>query len=169
MSLPTVARAVCCALGVLLAACGASPAPTTTLDVSVRANVNPAPPASGSSPVLVGWSAIESSPGCFFFSGPRDLGRDDHLGQLATLALSANGAQLVFDGALTFVGGATGPTLSLVRTAPHDYGGTWTTRETIVLSRSGETWVGTYHYDEHDGASAAGTCHIDASLVVGPR
>jgi hypothetical protein len=160
-------------VGVLSAGCATTTTTTTTtttVEVVASGNANPTPLAASSAPVLVTWSNLRSTPGCFFFSGPESLGRDDHLGGFATLTTTAMGAELAFDGALVFSGAASGPTISVSRSAPHDFGGTWTSRETIVLSRSGAAWVGTYHYDEHEGAATApGTCHIDASVVVSAR
>src|SRR5262245_34249121 len=76
--------------------CGAAPTPPA---VVASGNVNPTATA-GASTVLVGWGVVRSSPGCFFFSGPGDLGRDDHLGALASLAVGSASGQLVFDGDL---------------------------------------------------------------------
>ena len=135
-------------------------------------NTNPEPlPATVGAPVLVSWSDIRSSASCFFFSGPRDLGRDDHLGALATLTLTPPTAELVFvEGGYRFTGPVSGAALSALRDASHEYSGTWTTRESIALSASGDAWVGTYHYDEIDPATRVpSSCHIDATVVVTRR
>ena len=33
----------------------------------------------------VAWDDVRASEGCFFFSGPLELGRDDHLGTMASV------------------------------------------------------------------------------------
>ena len=136
--------------------------------VASGGNENPEPLAAiAGVPVVVTWSNVRSSTSCFFFSGPGELGRDDHLGPSASLTVSAGAAELVFAGGLRFAGTVAGSTLATSREAPHEYGGTWMTRETLRLSASGDAWVGTYHYDELDPSTGApSSCHIDATIVL---
>lgn len=104
----------------------------------------------------------ESAPDCFYFSGPGDLGRDDHLGDSATY----DGSSLRFAGDLVFVQDSSG---ALVRVANHQYEGTWMTRETITLSPAGGGFAGTYHYDEFgDGGATPSACHLDAQVELAP-
>lgn len=154
----------------------ATPAPPSAHGAEVvlaapSGNTNPEPLAAVRGlPVLVAWSDVRSSASCFFFSGPRDLGRDDHLGANAALTLEPPGASLVFEGDLRFDGVLSLGALSLVREAPHEFGGTWLSRESIVLTPVGASWVGTYHYDEINPATRApSSCHIDARVMVAPR
>ncbi len=162
-------------VGLALVGCTASvaveAAPPSSVGVSSSGNDNPRPMAAlRRAPVSVAWSDVHSSGSCFFFSGPGDLGRDDHLGASASLTLEPPNAELVFEGDLRFVGPVWGGTLAASRESPHEYGGTWTTRETLRLSASGDAWVGTYHYDELDPSTRApSSCHIDAAVVVVPR
>lgn len=168
-------------LATLVVSCGgatsasSTPAATSTTPLLVEVtagNTNPEPLASTvGAPVTVAWSDIRSSSSCFFFSGPGDLGRDDHLGPFAAITLTPPSAELFFEGGgYRFTGAVSGGILSVGRDAPHEYGGTWMTRETITLSASGSAWVGTYHYDELDPATRVpSSCHIDATVVVTRR
>lgn len=134
----------------------------TVSNTNVR--TSPSDPAGS---VRVAFREVVSSPGCFFFSGPGELGRDDQLGERADLS----GARLRFS-----------PTIEFARTtelgdgtsvwgreAVHEYGGPWRSRETITLMRSGAGWVGRYRYQElSPGATTPGTCTIEARVELWP-
>lgn len=120
-------------------------------------------------PYGVRWSEIVSSPGCFFFSGPGALGRDQQLGESATFAIGEGRASLDFGSGVVFAGPRTGDRITLARRATHDFSGKWVTAETITLELApAGGWIGRYHYDEHAPSDPTpGTCHIDASVLVG--
>lgn len=124
-------------------------------------------------PVAVRWGAPQTTPGCFFFSGPGELGRDDHLGEAARLVASDRDVRLAFDTGPELAGGAplgrsTPDVTVLGRASHHEFGGRWTVRESLTLTRVDEqTFRGTYHYDEIAPDSAVpGECHIDVAVVV---
>jgi hypothetical protein len=168
---PRISPALACFGLVVLGACGSAPTETTTItEVTVR-STGGAAPANANRRAVPGvyraaWRDVTSTDGCFFFSGPADLGRDDHLGTEARMS----GGVLELGPALTFREVSPG---TWMREAPHEHGGTWTSRETITLtpttSAFGEGFVGHYHYDElAPGTTAPGTCHIDARLELWP-
>lgn len=154
----------------VLLACGPVPTETTVTEITVRTSGDE-PGTNANRRAVPGvyraaWRDVTSTAGCFFFSGPTDLGRDDHLGDDARMS----GGTLELGPALVFHEAAPG---TWVREAPHEYGGTWTSRETITLtptsSPAGDGFVGRYHYDEiSPGTTAPGTCHIDARLELWP-
>lgn len=147
----------------LLVGCGPSSAaaPPTTPEPAVNHNRRAV-----AGEYRVAWRDVTSTEGCFFFSGPQDLGRDDHLGDAARQL----GDVLVITPAYEFRLAGPG---TFVRQASHEYGGAWTSRETLTLapasSAMGEGLVGRYHYDEiGPGETAPGTCHIDARIELWP-
>lgn len=118
----------------------------------------------------VRWSEVQTeTPGCFFFSGPGELGRDTQLGDGAAFAIGERRARLDFGSGAVFEGERVGERIMLERSSTHDFDGKWTVRETLTLDLApAGGWVGRYHYDEYPpGESSPGTCHIDASVLVG--
>jgi hypothetical protein len=130
----------------------------------------PSPPARSDRPLQVQWSNVTSSSGCFFFSGPESLGRDDHLGAVASYASDGRTARLVFDGRVIFEGFLGTQPFTLVRTSVHQYSGTWSVRETFALDPLGQgAFRGRYHYDELDpSGNPTGSCNIDALVMLVP-
>ncbi|MFK7991294.1 MAG: hypothetical protein AB8I08_35085 [Sandaracinaceae bacterium] len=129
----------------------------------------------GNQAVNVHWSAIRTRrPGCFFFSGPGELGRDDPLGTSASLEWGARRVALRF-GAVTFEGRRAGSTVTLARQSTHAFAGDWRVTERIHgdLAQVGPECRGlrlTYAYEEcHVGDPCPGSCHIDAVLTVAAR
>lgn len=122
-------------------------------------------------PYGVRWSDVATvTSTCFFFSGPGELGRNTSLGEQATFAVGDHRARLGFGADVVFDGPRAGDRITLSRVSTHDYdGGKWTVRETITLELApAGGWAGRYHYDEYEpGAATPGTCHIDASVLVG--
>ena len=112
------------------------------------------------------WADVVPTPGCFFFSGPLDLGRDTHLGSGAELVLEGGVARLAFDPQTVFIQVSEGV---LVRRGSYPHGGsTWTTEETITGRYEGLRFTGSYRYQECDPAGAEpcpGRCTITATLV----
>lgn len=134
------------------------------------------PAASG--PVRVRWASITRTQTCWFFSGPGDLGRDDHLGESAQWSRIGDRVSLRFDRAV-FEGTIAGGRVSLRRVSRHAEGAGWSVTETIegtLAATPGSsggadgcaTLVGRYHYDECDTAGGAcpGHCHIDAAITI---
>jgi hypothetical protein len=132
--------------------------------------------------VQVEWSSIRRTPGCWYFSGPSDVGRDDRLGPEAHWRKNGETATLSF-GALAF----SGSPVRLERTSAHDSGGRWTVTEVIegqwqaaTIARhettpcppSDATFTGTYRYNECEErarASCPGPCTITANIAIRPR
>jgi hypothetical protein len=153
----------------VLVACGsAASSSETTVRVTVSSGNDNAPPTAPASygTMRVAFREVVSSPGCFFFSGPGELGRDDRLGEHAEL----DAERLRFS-----------PTIELTRVelpdgsvtwsreSIHEFGGPWRVREAITLLPSGAGWVGRYRYQElSPGATTPGTCTIDARVELWP-
>jgi hypothetical protein len=173
------------ALALFLVACGASPVEHETtppmqtqssgvvvveIGAVTSAPAAPPPPPRGAAPMQVQWSDVTSSGGCFFFSGPDSLGRDDHLGARASYAQDGQTARLAFDGRVVFEGYLATQPFTLVRTSVHQYSGTWSVRETFALDPLGQgAFRGRYHYDELDpSGNPTGSCNIDALVMLIP-
>lgn len=133
---------------------------------------------------VVTWSNVRSTAGCFFFSGPQDLGRDDHLGGRARFEATTEGATLAF-GAARFTG-ASAPEIHLSRTTTHDFGGAWRVTETLdgrwvtpaiqhhldtpCTDAAPRTIEARYVYHEYEGqASTPGHCTITADVTIRAR
>lgn len=118
----------------------------------------------------VQWSNVSSSGGCFFFSGPDGLGRDDLLGTRATYLDGGQMARLWFDPRVVFEGYLATVPFTLVRTSVHEYSGRWSVRETFALEAlPGGVFRGRYHYDELDpSGNPTGHCNIDALVTMSP-
>jgi len=113
------------------------------------------------------WKGGTHTDGCFFFSGPADLGRDTHLGRSAVMTVRGSAATLDFGGGTIFRGTLRGDRVVLVRHGTYQYGSPWRTTETISGTYSGNTLHATYGYEECDtGAleSCPGQCRIRAGL-----
>ncbi len=115
------------------------------------------------------WRAGSSSNGCFFFSGPFELGRDTHLGGSATMTVSGQATTLDFGRGVVFRGTLSGDRLSLTRRATYEYGGPWETTETITGTYSGNFLRASYGYQECDTANRGGcpgVCRIRAAVTA---
>lgn len=130
--------------------------------------------AEGVQRVHVTWGRPAATQGCFFFSGPFDLGRDDQLGSHAEMTRGGAEVTLRFAMAI-FEGRAAGDRLSLHRRSRHSFSGTWIVDEYIegeltTVRRGGESCQGLrarYRYQEQQqGAESAGQCTISATLEV---
>jgi hypothetical protein len=116
------------------------------------------------------WGGATFNESCFFFSGPADLGRDDHLGSRAAYLRSGDLLSVSFDGAM-FQGRVEGDRVRLVRVSEHEFDGTWKVAESIdaTLGEGGECKVldGTYAYEECDTGPKGlcpGPCRISARV-----
>jgi hypothetical protein len=132
--------------------------------------------------VQVEWSSIVRTNGCWFFSGPPGIGRDDRLGTSAHWRRTGETATLAFE-SNTFSGTAT----RLERVSSHQSGGAWTVHEVIEgawqapsIARhettpcppSDATFAGTYVYhecEERARPACPGTCTITANIVLRAR
>jgi len=148
--------------------------------VPVPAPPSTAPPltcshiVAGPQTVSVAWGRIYQSPGCFFFSGPGTLGRDDQLGTSATLTNTPQHIELRF-GAAAFSGQRSGERFSLTRRSRHEFSGVWVVDEFIdgrfeQIRRGEQTCRGVrahYRYREcsGDGPCREG-CTISGELSV---
>ncbi len=128
----------------------------------------------GAGAARAGWGRADRTNGCFFFSGPHDLGRDDHLGAQARYEVTADRVVVHF-GQLTFSGRLSGDRVQLRRVSNHEFGSTWRVTETIearfVQERGCRILRGTYHYQECDtaGNQCPGGCTIDAPVRITAR
>lgn len=147
--------------------------------VALRVRVQPAAPpapaapslAPQSTPIAVVWQVTSSTPSCFFFSGPGNLGRRDHLGTSAQWVASGPTVTLTFAGGLTFVGTRAGPQITLARRSTHSYSGTWIVDESIVGTFNGATFVGAYSYAECEAGNPRNcptSCAIRAQISAVP-
>ncbi len=152
-------------LAALSIASAASAAPSEAPPSHECASVGP-----GDRSVRVAWDTAERTAGCFFFSGPADLGRDDHLGASARLTWNGEDVTLAF-GALRFTGRADASGVHLSRRSDHQYGGRWVVTEHIDgrLERGDDGCTilrATYRYREGMEGSQPGHCTIRAALAV---
>lgn len=123
-----------------------------------------------SGPVQVRWASIRRTDGCWFFSGPGELGRDDRLGTTAAWTRTGDQVSLRF-GAVRFEGTIAGDRVTLRRVSEHASGRGWRVTETIEGTLTGgacPTLTARYHYDECEigSASCPGQCHLDAAITL---
>jgi hypothetical protein len=159
---------------VTLLGCGATPTSSATPGENANGGAGAETPAAEALPqgmdYGVRWTEVQTeTPGCFFFSGPGELGRDTQLGEAAAFAIGERRARLDFGGGAVFEGERAGEGITLERSSTHDFDGKWTVRETIRLHLApAGGWIGRYHYDEYSpGESSPSTCHIDANVLLG--
>jgi len=129
----------------------------------------------GRAGVDAAWGRPTSTNSCFFFSGPYDLGRDDHLGGGARYERNGDRVVVRF-GDLAFTGRVSGDRVELRRVSNHEFGSTWTVTEVIdarfVESNGCTILRGTYRYNECDTSrpqSCPGTCTISAPVTFTAR
>jgi hypothetical protein len=133
-----------------------------------------APPAAAGAPVGVAvvWQDVRRTAGCFYFSGPAGLGRNDALGDLATWSAAGGRATLTFAGGQVFTGVRAGPQVELTRRTTYSSGGAWQVTEIIRGGFRGDVLEATYSYRECEAARPAacpGNCTIEARVVARPR
>jgi hypothetical protein len=110
----------------------------------------------------VRWDDVQATDGCFFFSGPYHLGRDNRLGSQADVS---QGPVVTVDfGPYRFQGRQGEP---LVRESGHDFHGAWVVHESLRGRWDADGFVGTYRYQEreHDAASW-GRCSVTARVTI---
>ena len=114
--------------------------------------------------VAVTWTISDATSGCFFFSGPGRLGRDNALGSRACVTPGAR--PVVSFGSAVFRGSASG----LRRRSTHQHGGPWTVTEALDGGLSGDgRFDGEYRYSEcQAGAVCPGRCRIQATVAFTP-
>ena len=131
------------------------------------------PPARQCQPLTDGtaevrWGRAISSNGCFFFSGPHQLGRDDQLGDRARYQRRGDQVTARFGDAV-FSGVANADRVRLERRSAHEAGGTWNVTEVIearfVVVDGCTILRGTYRYQECPaGQRCADGCTISAPV-----
>lgn len=136
------------------------------------------PPARQCQPLADGtaevrWGRANASNGCFFFSGPHQLGRDDQLGERARYQRRGDQVTARFGDAV-FSGVANGDHVLLERRSAHDFGGSWNVTEVIearfVLVGGCTILRGTYRYRECPaGQRCADSCTISAPVSFRSR
>lgn len=148
-----------------LAACGASPVRAVRADNTTH--VVGAPVEAESVVYRVEWRVEQVTDGCFFFSGPGVLGRDEQLGHDALLTDTHRTVRSLSFGGEAFVGSMAGATLALSRQTVHEG---WTVIEDFELTPApGLGFVGRYRYREiPPGGRVPGPCTIAARLSLGP-
>lgn len=122
---------------------------------------------------VASWREIESTPGCWFFSGPGALGRDHRLGHRADVRQDGDHLVVSF-GDAAFAGDIdAGGHVTLARDDDgRDGRESWRTHEEIGGTVVGDLFVGRYDYAECevDGAGACrasrGDCHISAAVTI---
>ena len=115
----------------------------------------------------VTWHDIKAADGCFFFSGPEGMGRDDNHGRKATIRRS--GAEIVVAFEKTRFRGRIKKSgrFSAVRKAKYEYSGAqWETTETISGHWRGGKLDGRYSYEECDPTGEEG-CPTNCTIKAG--
>ena len=149
-----------------------SPAPETSEIPSPAPETSSEPPPVRSEPrpVVVAWSGIQRNPGCFYFSGPGALGRDDQLGEQARWSETDEGEVLLdFGERIQFRGVRVGPRVFLSRRSAHDFGNKWRIDEQLEGEIIGDTFEARYAYQECDTSGTEGCpgrCIIEARVTV---
>lgn len=117
------------------------------------------------------WTNIQSTPGCFFFSGPGELGRDVSLGEQAEWVHDPAMLVLSFGDRVLFIGDSGRSPVVLMRHDTGVYGGKWQVVETLVGDLQQGLFRGRYQYHEcEEGECRRGfdRCEITADVVVEP-
>ena len=114
--------------------------------------------------VAVTWAVSEATPGCFFFSGPGRLGRNDSLGSRA--CVTPGPRPVISFGSAVFHGSPRG----IQRRSTHVHGGPWTVDEALSGGLSGDgRFEGAYQYTEcQQGSPCPGHCRIRATVSFTP-
>jgi hypothetical protein len=112
---------------------------------------------------VVHWSHVQSSDGCFFFSGPS--GKDDQLVGEATIERNGGHVGLRI-GAALFEGTYREGRLDLMRISPHTYDGPWLALERIHGFYDHGTMTAHYRYNECELArECPGPCTIAGDIT----
>jgi hypothetical protein len=114
----------------------------------------------------VEWANVQTTDGCFFFSGPE--GRDDRLVGHATVERAGSAITITIAKG-EFRGVAKDGNVTVTRQSKHDFSGPWLVNEVITGKIvEGGAIVARYHYDECElsAAECPGRCIIDADLTL---
>lgn len=129
----------------------------------------PAPPPKPVGPArvtarqIVQWSHVETTSGCFFFSGPD--GSDDRLVGDATIERNGQHIKLRIAGAL-FEGTYREGQLDLMRISSHTYDGPWLALERMHGVYAHGTMTAQYRYNECELAGECpGRCTITGDIT----
>lgn len=131
----------------------AIPAPTTPTPLTARQ--------------VVHWSDLESSSGCFFFSGPD--GSDDRLTGFAVIERDGSHVKLSIDTAV-FEGTYREGQLDLMRISKHTYDGPWLALERIHGTYANGAMTAHYRYNECElSEECPGRCTLTGTISLTGR
>ncbi|MEM9194581.1 MAG: hypothetical protein AAGF12_35715 [Myxococcota bacterium] len=161
---------VCLSLGALFFQSAAEARPKPPVQTPGEQSCRPL----SNGPAAARWGRATSTSGCFFFSGPHDLGRDDQLGRTSRFTRRGDQVTVQFGNA-TFVGQVRQGAVELRRVSQHTFGSIWTVTEVIsarfVREQDCLVLRGTYRYTECDsaGGRCPGGCTIEAPVTIRGR
>lgn len=111
---------------------------------------------------VIHWSGIESTSGCFFFSGPD--GSDDQLSGLAVIERDGTHVKLSINSA-EFEGTYREGQLDLMRISKHTFDGPWLALERIHGAYANGTMTAHYRYNECELAGECpGRCTLSGTM-----
>ena len=114
-------------------------------------------------PLQIEWGDVQTTDGCFFFSGPE--GRDNPLTGMALLEEDGERVRLTI-GDAEFVGAQRGGTADLIRVSPHDFGSRWLAFESLHGSYHERAMTMRYRYRECQADQACpGRCVIAGDVT----
>lgn len=162
----------------VLSGCGPAHGAALTTTPSVAAPPEPEPgefaTATGIGATAT-WTAIRATPGCFFFAGPGELGRDDPYGDGAEIVVREGFLAIGFSEATFFEGPEREGSFLLRRTATYDHGGAWRVKESLEGVIVDGAYAAIYRYEEcdlargDDGEGCPGPCTIEAAVRIVPE
>ena len=117
------------------------------------------------------WGTPTTTPGCFFFSGPMEIGRDDQLGASATWTEQNGRVSLMFGPEIVFRGRRVGQQVILSRQSLHEYDSQWKVSEKLEGTVAGRVLEARYTYRECDKAhpkDCPGRCRVRAGVSLEP-
>lgn len=146
-----------------------APRPEVTEESAPSQRADTTPSQTTAVPVQVTWSNITSTATCFFFSGPAQLGRNDHLGNEATWRDDGGNLTLDFGEQVVFRGTMTGSNVTFLRRSSHDFGSKWDIEEQIDGVVAGALLTASYEYHECNTTNSRecpSECEITAQLTI---
>lgn len=115
----------------------------------------------------VAWSQVESTAGCFFFSGPD--GTDNRLDGTATIDRDGTHVTMRIGSAL-FEGTYREGTLDLMRISSHSFDGPWLALERMHGVYARGTMTARYRYNECELAGECpGRCTLTGTITLTPQ
>lgn len=146
----------------ILAAC-ADPSPSPAPEPSPPPPVAPPVPTRVTAHQTVHWGPLETTDGCFYFSGPD--GSDDRL--VGTAVIERDGTHVTMRlGGARFEGTYREGQLDLMRISPHSYGGPWLAVERIHGVYNRGAMKARYRYNECElAADCPGRCTLAGTIT----